>query len=124
VKFGFSFKNLRLYDEAANSFTTSSFVRLINSLKTVHKSFYELKIVINSASAASIAISSLVADDELSEEYIIPSVFDPLVAPEVAVAQAAMESGVSRKHVSVESIRHKTCQLSAIQVRSTAVTTS
>lgn len=69
--------------------------------------------------AAAYAIASLVEDHKRSEEYIIPSAFDPRVAPEVAaaVAQAAMDSGVARKHVSIESIRHKTYQLSSLQVR-------
>lgn len=48
--------------------------------------------------AASYAISSLVSDDELSSEYIIPKAFDPRVGKAVAkaVAQAARESGVAR----------------------------
>ncbi|MCP3761809.1 NAD-dependent malic enzyme [Domibacillus sp. A3M-37] len=76
--------------------------------------------------AAAYAIASLVDDHERSEDYIIPSAFDPRVAPEVAaaVAQSAMDSGVARKHVSVEAIRHKTYQLSSLQVRPTALTIS
>lgn len=48
--------------------------------------------------AASYAISSLVSDDELSREYIIPKAFDPRVGKAVAktVAKAARESGVAR----------------------------
>lgn len=48
--------------------------------------------------AASYAISSLVSDDELSSEYIIPKAFDPRVGKAVAkaVAKAARESGVAR----------------------------
>ena len=49
--------------------------------------------------AASHALSSLVPDSALSEEYIIPSVFDKHVVPKLAkaVAQAAKESGVARR---------------------------
>lgn len=48
--------------------------------------------------AAAEAIASLVAGDELCEEYIIPAPFDPRVGPAVAeaVARAARESGVAR----------------------------
>ena len=48
--------------------------------------------------AASLAIASLVGDDELSAEYIIPKAFDPRVGQTVAkaVADAARRSGVAR----------------------------
>ncbi len=48
--------------------------------------------------AASYAIASLVSDEELSEEYIIPKAFDPRVGKTVAaaVAEAARKSGVAR----------------------------
>ncbi|GAW27971.1 NADP-dependent malic enzyme [Carboxydocella sp. ULO1] len=48
--------------------------------------------------AAAYAIANLIAEAELSPEYIIPKPFDPRVAPAVAaaVAQAAMQSGVAR----------------------------
>lgn len=48
--------------------------------------------------AAAVAIASLVSDDELSPEYIIPAPFDERVGSRVAaaVAQAAKESGVAR----------------------------
>ena len=48
--------------------------------------------------AAAEALSSLISDDELSEEYIIPKAFDPRVGPAVAkaVAEAARKSGVAR----------------------------
>ena len=41
----------------------------------------------------------LIADDELSEEYIIPSVFDPRVVDAVAkaVGAAAVDEGVARR---------------------------
>ncbi|KAB7707855.1 NAD-dependent malic enzyme [Bacillus aerolatus] len=69
--------------------------------------------------AAAYAIASLVSDFELSEDYIIPSSFDARVAPEVAaaVARAAIESGVARQHIDIDSLRNKTYQLSAIQVK-------
>jgi malate dehydrogenase (oxaloacetate-decarboxylating) len=46
---------------------------------------------------ASDALAGVVGDD-LSEECVIPSVFDPRVAPAVAaaVAAAAQEDGVAR----------------------------
>ena len=48
--------------------------------------------------ATSYAIAALVSDEELSEEYIIPSALDARVAPAVAeaVKKAARESGVAR----------------------------
>ena len=48
--------------------------------------------------AASKAIASLVSDEELKPEYIIPAPFDPRVAETVAkaVAQAARATGVAR----------------------------
>jgi malate dehydrogenase (oxaloacetate-decarboxylating) len=49
--------------------------------------------------AAAKAIASLVGQRELSEEYIIPSVFDTRVAPAVAaaVAKAAYQTGAARR---------------------------
>jgi len=48
--------------------------------------------------AAAEALSSLISDDELNEDYIIPKAFDPRVGPAVAkaVAEAARKSGVAR----------------------------
>jgi len=48
--------------------------------------------------AAAKAIASLVSDEELNPDYIIPTPFDRRVAPEVAkaVAEAARKSGVAR----------------------------
>ncbi len=48
--------------------------------------------------AASVAIASLVADDELSSDYILPKAFDKRIASAVAeaVAKAAVDSGVAR----------------------------
>ncbi|KMY53427.1 malate dehydrogenase [Bacillus sp. FJAT-27231] len=69
--------------------------------------------------AAAYAIASLISDNELAADYIIPSAFDARVAPEVAaaVARAAIESGVARKNIDIDSLRTKTYQLSAIQVQ-------
>ncbi|UOQ46164.1 NAD-dependent malic enzyme [Halobacillus salinarum] len=66
--------------------------------------------------AAAEAIASLVTDEELNEDYVIPAPFDPRVAPKVAasVAQAAMESGVARHHVDPEEVAEKTRQLTLI----------
>lgn len=49
--------------------------------------------------AAAYAIASVVKDNELSEDYIIPTVFNQKVVEAVseAVAQAAVESGVARR---------------------------
>jgi malate dehydrogenase (oxaloacetate-decarboxylating) len=48
--------------------------------------------------AAAYALAGLIADEELSEDYIIPAPFDPRVKDAVAsaVAQAARDSGVAR----------------------------
>ena len=45
--------------------------------------------------AAAEAIANRVADDELNASYIIPSVFDPHVAADVAAAVAAAARGGS-----------------------------
>ena len=49
--------------------------------------------------AAAHALAGIVGDDEISEEYITPSMFDPRVVPTVAtaVAEAAVRTGVARK---------------------------
>ena len=48
--------------------------------------------------AAAAALSSLVSDEELNEDYILPKAFDPRVGKTVAkaVAEAARKSGVAR----------------------------
>jgi malate dehydrogenase (oxaloacetate-decarboxylating) len=48
--------------------------------------------------AAANAIASLISDEELTADYIIPSPFDERVAPTVAeaVKQAAIKTGVNR----------------------------
>ena len=49
--------------------------------------------------AAAHAIASIIPDDELSCDYIVPSAFDKRVVPAVseAVAKAAIETGVAKK---------------------------
>lgn len=49
--------------------------------------------------AAAYAIAGIVTDEELSADYIIPSTFNPEVAPAVAaaVAKAAIDSGIARR---------------------------
>lgn len=66
--------------------------------------------------AAVEAIASLVSEDELSADYVIPAPFDSRVAPEVAaaVAKAAMETGVARIKVDPLEIKARTSQLSVI----------
>lgn len=62
--------------------------------------------------AAVNAISSLIPEDELREDNIVPDPFDPRVAPAVAaaVAKAAMETGVARIKVDPEEIRKRTAE--------------
>jgi malate dehydrogenase (oxaloacetate-decarboxylating) len=66
--------------------------------------------------AAVEAIASLIREDELSEDYVIPGPFDPRVAPEVAsaVAKAAMETGVARLKVDPAEVKEKTMRLASI----------
>lgn len=64
--------------------------------------------------AAAQAIASLVSDEELNEEYVIPSAFDPRVAPTVAkfVAMKAIETGVAHKtEVSPDEVMQHTYDL-------------
>ena len=53
--------------------------------------------------AAAEAIAAIVKPDELEADYVIPSVFNRDVAPAVAeaVARAAEEAGVTRRHRAV-----------------------
>ena len=48
--------------------------------------------------AAAYALASLITDEELTDDYIIPKAFDPRVGEAVAkaVAEAARTSGVCR----------------------------
>lgn len=66
--------------------------------------------------AAVEAIASLIKEEELHADYVIPGPFDPRVAPEVAaaVAKAAMETGVARIKVNPEEIKEKTRSLAII----------
>lgn len=63
--------------------------------------------------AAAEAIASLITEEELHEDYVIPGPFDHRVAPIVAksVAKAAMDTGVARINVDPEEIAEKTRQL-------------
>ncbi|KGX93373.1 NAD-dependent malic enzyme 4 [Pontibacillus halophilus JSM 076056 = DSM 19796] len=67
--------------------------------------------------AAAEAIASLVSEDELSPDYVIPAPFDTRVAPAVAaaVAKAAMDSGVARRQVDPAEVAEKTRQLALIE---------
>ena len=49
--------------------------------------------------AAATALSKMVPESALSEEYILPSVFDKQIVPKIAkaVAQAAIDSGIARR---------------------------
>ena len=64
--------------------------------------------------AAAHAIADLIPAHELKHDYVIPSPFDPRVAPAVAaaVAKAAMETGVARVQVTAEQVLDKTRTLS------------
>ncbi len=59
--------------------------------------------------AAVYAIAGLIADEDLHTDYVIPDPFDRRVAAHVAaaVANAAMETGVSQKYVDVEEIKNR-----------------
>lgn len=67
--------------------------------------------------AAAEAIASLITEDELNADYVIPAPFDARVAPLVSssVAKAAMESGVARIQVDPEAIAEKTRRLTQIE---------
>ncbi|BAH42355.1 MULTISPECIES: NADP-dependent malic enzyme [Bacillales] len=66
--------------------------------------------------AAVYAIADLITPEELTADKVIPSAFDPRVAPNVAaaVAKAAMETGVARITVDPEEVKQKTMKLTAI----------
>ncbi|CRK85030.1 NAD(P)-dependent malic enzyme [Neobacillus massiliamazoniensis] len=68
---------------------------------------YAREINVEMKMAAIYAIAGLISDKELNVDYIIPDPFDRRVAAHVAaaVASAAMETGVSQKHVNVEEIK-------------------
>lgn len=66
--------------------------------------------------AAAKAIASLIEEEDLEDDYVIPGPFDPRVAPAVAaaVAKSAMETGVARKHLDPEEVAAKTRKLMKI----------
>jgi malate dehydrogenase (oxaloacetate-decarboxylating) len=49
--------------------------------------------------AAAYAIASVISENELNEDYVMPAAFDLRIAPLVAkkVAEAAIKTGVARK---------------------------
>ena len=65
--------------------------------------------------AAARAIAGLIPDNALREDYVIPGVFDPKVAPAVAaaVAKAAIKTGVARIEADPEEIRRRTAERTA-----------
>ncbi|AXI09674.1 NAD-dependent malic enzyme [Oceanobacillus zhaokaii] len=67
--------------------------------------------------AAAEAIASLIPEEALHEEYVIPAPFDPRVAPIVAasVAKAAIKSGVARLNVDPESVAERTRTLASLE---------
>ncbi|ALM75875.1 NAD(P)-dependent malic enzyme [Thermococcus barophilus] len=70
-------------------------------------------ITLNMNIAAAEAISSCVSDDELSEDYIIPTPLHPDVYPKEAraVAEQAIKDGVARRKVSGEWVEEHTRKL-------------
>lgn len=66
--------------------------------------------------AAAEAIASLITEEELHADYVIPGPFDTRVAPTVAssVAKAAMETGVARIQVDPLEVQKKTEKLMQI----------
>lgn len=67
--------------------------------------------------AAVEAIASLISNEQLTPDYVIPNPFDPRVAPTVAraVAMAAMKTGVARIKVDPSSILKRTQVLASIK---------
>ena len=67
--------------------------------------------------AAVYAIASLIQEAELKQGVIIPSAFDPDVAPcvAVAVAKAAIASGVARQQIDLQQLEEKTRALSRLK---------
>lgn len=63
--------------------------------------------------AAVYAIAELISEEELHVNYVIPNPFDPRVVPHVAyaVARAAVETGVSRKNISMSKIKNNLFRL-------------
>jgi malate dehydrogenase (oxaloacetate-decarboxylating) len=69
--------------------------------------------------AAAYAIASLIHENDLRSDYVIPAPFDPRVAPAVAkaVAHAAVETGQARIHVNPEEVYNHTLRLTKTLVR-------
>ncbi|MEN3771992.1 NAD-dependent malic enzyme [Priestia megaterium] len=67
--------------------------------------------------AAVEAIASLITEEELNADYVIPGPFDPRVAPAVAesVAKAAIDSGVARIKIDPAIVKAHTEQLTKIE---------
>lgn len=67
--------------------------------------------------AAVEAIASLIEEDELHENYVIPGPFDPRVAPAVAkaVAKAAMDTGVARIQIDPEEVAERTRRMNQLE---------
>ncbi|MFP5114085.1 NAD(P)-dependent malic enzyme [Bacillaceae bacterium C204] len=67
--------------------------------------------------AAVYAIAGLIADEDLHADYVIPDPFDRRVAAHVAaaVANAAMETGVSQKLVNVKKVKERLLALTEEQ---------
>ncbi|GAB1786159.1 NADP-dependent malic enzyme [Priestia megaterium] len=67
--------------------------------------------------AAVEAIASLITEEELNVDYVIPGPFDPRVAPAVAesVAKAAIDSGVARIKIDPAIVKAHTEQLTKIE---------
>ncbi|NCC36144.1 MAG: NAD-dependent malic enzyme, partial [Chloroflexia bacterium] len=57
------------------------------------------KMTVGMRLAAAEALANVIPDEEISEEYIVPSVFNRAVVPTIAtaVALAAIEEGVARR---------------------------
>lgn len=57
--------------------------------------------------AAVMAITNLITDEDLKEDFVLPDAFDPRVAPAVAaaVAKVAIETGYARVNVDPEVVR-------------------
>ncbi|NJE26000.1 NADP-dependent malic enzyme [Thermococcus sp. MV5] len=73
------------------------------------------EITLNMNIAAAEAIAKVVSDEELSEEYIIPTPLHPEVYPREAraVAEQAMKDGVARRKISGEWVEEYTRKLRA-----------
>ncbi|MFE0624443.1 NADP-dependent malic enzyme [Priestia aryabhattai] len=67
--------------------------------------------------AAVEAIANLITEEDLNTDYVIPGPFDARVAPAVAVAvaKAAMETGVARIKVKPEAVAENTRRLAIIE---------